>query len=189
PADERRQLIRTPPDILITTPESLYLMLTSRARETLAGVEAVIVDEIHAMAPTKRGTHLALTLERLEEITDRSPQRIGLSATQRPLDEIARFLGGRDDTGTPRPVSIVDAGSRKELDIQVVVPVEDMGALGEVVQPGGGAGLPPDLAGPGGGDGGGAVRRSIWPSIHPKLLELVQEHGSTLIFTNARRLA
>src|SRR5690606_3337044 len=100
PADERRQLVRTPPDILITTPESLYLMLTSRARETLAGVEAVIVDEIHAMAPTKRGGHLALTLERLEEITDRSPQRIGLSATQRPLDEIARSLGGPDGTGT-----------------------------------------------------------------------------------------
>lgn len=113
PADERRQLIRTPPDILITTPESLYLMLTSRARETLANVEAVIVDEIHAMAPTKRGTHMALTLERLEEITDRPPQRIGLSATQRPLDEIAAFLGGRDDTGKARPVTIVDAGSTK----------------------------------------------------------------------------
>jgi ATP-dependent helicase Lhr and Lhr-like helicase len=190
PADERRQLIRTPPDILITTPESLYLMLTSKARETLANVEAVIVDEIHAMAPTKRGTHLALTLERLEEITDRSPQRIGLSATQRPLDEIARFLAGRDDTGTPRPVTIVDAGTRKELDIQVVVPVEDMGALGEIIEPVT-SGLPPDLAGPGGagGYGGGAVRRSIWPSIHPKLLELIQEHRSTLVFTNARRLA
>ncbi|MFP4513802.1 MAG: DEAD/DEAH box helicase, partial [Acidimicrobiales bacterium] len=183
PADERRQLVRTPPDILITTPESLYLMLTSKARETLANVEAVIVDEIHAMAPTKRGTHLALTLERLEEITDRPPQRIGLSATQRPLDEIARFLGGRDDHGTPRPVTIVDAGSTKTLDIEVVVPVSDMGALGEIIEPGAG-GLPPDVGAP-----GGAIRRSIWPSIHPKLLELIQQHRSTLVFVNARRLA
>ncbi|MDZ7680028.1 MAG: DEAD/DEAH box helicase [Acidimicrobiales bacterium] len=183
PADERRQLVRTPPDILITTPESLYLMLTSKARETLANVEAVIVDEIHAMAPTKRGTHLALTLERLEEVTDRPPQRIGLSATQRPLDEIARFLGGRDDHGTNRPVTIVDAGSTKTLDIEVVVPVEDMGALGEIIEPGAG-GLPPDVGAP-----GGAIRRSIWPSIHPTLLELIQEHRSTLVFVNARRLA
>ncbi len=129
PADERRKLVRHPPDVLITTPESLYLMLTSQARETLVGVEHVIIDEIHAMAGTKRGAHLALSLERLEEITARSPQRIGLSATQRPLDEIARFLGGHDTDG-PRPVTIVDAGVRKELDVEVVVPVDDMGALG-----------------------------------------------------------
>ncbi|MGY6501909.1 MAG: Lhr family helicase [Acidimicrobiales bacterium] len=178
PADERRTLVRTPPDILITTPESLYLMLTSKARETLVGVDTVIIDEIHAMAPTKRGSHLALSLERLEEITERPPQRIGLSATQRPLDVIARFLGGQDDSGTPRPVTIVDAGSTKELDIQVIVPVEDMGSLGEIIdEPVSG----PAAAGP--------VRRSIWPSIHPRLLELIQQHRSTLVFVNARRLS
>jgi ATP-dependent helicase Lhr and Lhr-like helicase len=93
-AKDRQSLIRRPPDLLITTPESLYLMLTSSARETLAGVEVVIVDEIHALAPTKRGAHLALSLERLEDLTTRSPQRLGLSATQRPLEEVARFLGG-----------------------------------------------------------------------------------------------
>ena len=116
---------RNPPDILITTPESLYLMLTSRAREILRSVETVIIDEIHALAPTKRGAHLVLSLERLEAITDAPPQRIGLSATQRPLDEIARFLGGQTEAGA-RPVTIVDAGSRKALDIEVIVPVDDM---------------------------------------------------------------
>jgi len=171
--DERRRLVRTPPDLLITTPESLYLMLTSKARETLTNVQAVIIDEIHALAPTKRGAHLSLTLERLEAITDRPPQRIGLSATQRPLDEIARFLGGRDDGGL-RAVTVVDAGIRKELDIEVVVPVEDMGALGEVIDE-------PGVSTP--------ARRSIWPAMHPRLLELVLEHRSTLIFVNARRLA
>ena len=125
PGKERQQLVRNPPDILITTPESLYLMLTSQAREMLRGVETVIIDEIHALAPTKRGAHLMLSLERLEAITDTPPQRIGLSATQRPLDEIARFLGGQTDDG-PRPVTIVDAGSRKELDVEVIVPVDDM---------------------------------------------------------------
>ena len=99
PAADRRRLVRDPPDLLITTPESLYLMLTSSARESLRDVEAVIIDEIHALAPSKRGAHMALSLERLEALTGRSPQRIGLSATQRPLDEIARFLGGRDDSG------------------------------------------------------------------------------------------
>ncbi|MDH4279364.1 MAG: DEAD/DEAH box helicase, partial [Acidimicrobiia bacterium] len=127
-AEERRKLAKDPPDLLITTPESLYLMLTSRVRETLAGVETVIIDEIHALAATKRGAHLALSLERLERITDTPPQRIGLSATQRPLDEIARFLGGYHD-GRPRPVTIVDSGITKELDIEVIVPVEDMGRL------------------------------------------------------------
>src|SRR5580765_4068077 len=113
PQKERAAMVRKPPDILITTPESLYLMLTSQARESLRGIETVIVDEIHALAPTKRGAHKALSLERLEAITDRPFQRIGLSATQRPLDEIARFLGGRY-----RPVTIVDAGISKELDIE-----------------------------------------------------------------------
>ncbi len=187
PADERRKLIRNPPDILITTPESLYLMLTSQARETLRGVEAVIVDEIHAVARTKRGAHLSLSLERLVEIADVPPQRIGLSATQRPLEEIAAFLGGRSGateggrsgaTGAWRRVAIVDAGVRKELDVEVVVPVEDMGDLGKVVDE--------PVSGPA---SAGPVRRSIWPSMHPRLLELVQEHNSTLVFVNARRLA
>ena len=175
---ERRALVRTPPDVLITTPESLYLLLTSRARETLVGVEAVIVDEIHALAATKRGAHLALTLERLEAVCDHPPQRIGLSATQRPLDEVARFLGGFSEPGRSRPVRVVDAGVRKQLEVEVVVPVDDMASLGEVVEeptPG------PAAAGP--------SRRSIWPAIHPRLLELVQSHRSTLIFVNARRLA
>jgi ATP-dependent Lhr-like helicase len=177
PADERRKLVRHPPDILITTPESLYLMLTSQARETLRSVDTVIVDEIHALAPTKRGAHMALTLERLEEVTERPPQRIALSATQRPLDEIARFLGGTVD-GTPRPVTIVDAGVRKPLDVQVVVPVDDMGRLGEVVEE--------PVSGPA---AAGPVRRSIWPSMHPQLLELIRQHRSTLVFVNARRMA
>ena len=198
PADERRALVRNPPDLLITTPESLYLMLTSAARETLAGVEAVIIDEIHALAATKRGAHLALTLERLDAlVASRQPadaatghdttaaprvQRIGLSATQRPLDEIARFLGGHgtlaDGGRGPRPVQIVDAGVRKPLEIEVIVPVEDMGALGETLdEPTG-----PDA-------GSAATRRSIWPAMHPRLLELVLEHRSTLIFVNARRLS
>ena len=191
PADVRRQLARNPPDLLITTPESLYLMLTSKVRETLAGVETVIIDEIHALAATKRGAHLALTMERLERVTDRSPQRIGLSATQRPLEEIARFLGGYAD-GRPRPVTIVDTGIRKELDIEVIVPVEDLGRLGEMVEPGTeaaeAAGVGVEPAGDERG-GGGPVRRSIWPSMHPRLLELVQSHRSTIVFVNARRLA
>ena len=130
PSNDRQKLIRRPPDLLITTPESLYLMLTSKARETLQGVETVIIDEIHAMSTTKRGAHLALTLERLEEVTDRPPQRIGLSATQRPLEETARFLGGYLDAETPRPVHIVDTGVRKELD------VSESNRLWELVQDG-----------------------------------------------------
>ncbi|MCB1017109.1 MAG: DEAD/DEAH box helicase, partial [Acidimicrobiales bacterium] len=176
--DERRSLVRHPPDVLITTPESLYLMLTSQARETLRSVEAVIVDEIHALAPTKRGAHLALSLERLEANADRPFQRIGLSATQRPLDEIARFLGGQGEADRPRPVTIVDAGVRKELDVEVVVPVEDMGALGEVIEE--------PVSGP---VAAGPVRRSIWPAMHPRLLELIRQHRSTIVFVNSRRLA
>jgi ATP-dependent Lhr-like helicase len=126
PGRDRQRMIRRPPDVLITTPESLYLMLTSSARETLRSVRTVIVDEIHAMAASKRGSHLALSLERLEELCDEPPQRIGLSATQRPLEEIARFLGGSVG-GHERPVTIVDAGHRKPMELQVVVPVEDMG--------------------------------------------------------------
>ena len=181
-ADERRRLVRRPPNILITTPESLFLMLTSKARETLATVEHVIIDEIHAVAASKRGSHLMVSLERLEELCEHSPQRIALSATQRPLDEIARFLGGftagPGGSAVLRPVTVVDAGARKELEVEVVVPVADMASLGETVEPPASAGA---AAGP--------LRRSIWPAIHPRLLELVQSHNSTLIFTNARRLA
>ena len=180
PAGERRALARTPPEILITTPESLYLLLTSAAREVLRGVEAVIVDEVHAIAGTKRGSHLALSLERLERLRPAGGpalQRIGLSATQRPLETIGRFLAG---VGPDRAVTIVDAGARKRLDLQVVVPVEDMSRLGEVLpleeQPGGPA------AGPEG-------RLSIWPAIHPRILDLVRTHRSTLVFCNSRRLA
>src|SRR5918996_794985 len=177
PADARRQLTRDPPDILVTTPESLYLVLTSQAREALRGVEHVIVDEVHAIAGTKRGAHLALSLERLAALTEQPPQRIGLSATQRPLEAIAAFLGG---AGPDREVRIVDAGERKRLELEVVVPVEDITRLGEELepdeQPGGPAAAP---------DG----RRSIWPSIHPRLLELIRAHRSTLVFVNSRRLA
>ena len=186
PVDERRRLARRPPDILITTPESLFLMLTSQARETLAAVEHVIVDEVHAVAGTKRGAHLMLSLERLEELCPRSPQRIALSATQRPLDEIARFLGGRapaaDGSLAYRPVTVIDAGAVKEMEVEVVVPVEDMGSLGQTgPEPTADPAAVPASAEP--------ERRSIWPSIHPRLLELVDSHRSTLIFANARRLA
>src|SRR5206468_10429545 len=132
PAGERRDIVRHPPDVLITTPESLYLMLTSSARDILKSVEYVVVDEIHAVAGTKRGAHLALSLERLERLAEKPPQRIGLSATQRPLDEVARFLGGRAG-GAPRPVTVVDAGVRKVLELQVIVPVEDMAELGRPI--------------------------------------------------------
>jgi ATP-dependent Lhr-like helicase len=175
--DDRRRMQRHPPDVLITTPESLFLLLTSQARETLSEVRWVIIDEIHAMAATKRGAHLALSLERLEHLVtsagNAAPQRIGLSATQRPLEEIARFLAGAGRTAT-----IVDAGRKKELEIEVVVPVEDMSRLGEIVDE--------PRSGPAAGP---PVRNSIWPAIHPKLLELIEAHRSTLIFVNARRLA
>jgi ATP-dependent Lhr-like helicase len=185
PQSERQRMLRNPPDILITTPESLYLLLTSKGEEILKGVTGVIVDEIHAMAGAKRGSHLALSMERLERVAEQPVQRIGLSATQRPISEIARFLGGQDADGTPRPVSVVDAGRVKELDLQVIVPVDDMR---EMAEPGRG---PAD----GGGQdlldviGGGATRRSIWPAMYPALLDLVRAHRSTLIFVNNRRSA
>lgn len=173
-AEERRAMLRHPPDILITTPESLYLLLTSSAREILAPVRWVIVDEVHAVAGTKRGAHLALSLERLESIAEAPPQRIGLSATQRPLEAIARFLGG----GTvsrgkwrPRPVTVVDAPRDRRLEIEIVVPVEDMTHPERD--------LPPDPAGP-------PPRRSIWPAMYPRLLEAVLAHRSTIIFCNSR---
>ncbi|MGI9528602.1 MAG: DNA glycosylase AlkZ-like family protein, partial [Acidimicrobiia bacterium] len=174
PQSERQAMLRNPPDLLITTPESLYLMLTSRAREVLASVETVIIDEIHALAGTKRGAHLALSLERLDAITATPPQRIGLSATQRPLEAIAEFLGGglTGDTWTPRPVTIIDAPSDKELDIQIVVPVRDMTRPEADIE---------DLDEP--------KHRSIWPAMYPRLLDLVLEHRSTILFVNSRGLA
>ncbi|HEY2715029.1 MAG TPA: DEAD/DEAH box helicase, partial [Solirubrobacterales bacterium] len=182
---ERREMAKNPPDILITTPESLYLMLSSQVRETLTGVEAVIVDEIHAVAQTKRGSHLALTLERLDDLVrahaeegeEPEVQRIGLSATQRPLERIAQFL-----VGPKRKCEIVDAGQRKELDLEIVVPVEDMSDPGAPAYPSEN-GPPPTEIEP------SAHVRSIWPAIYPELLRLVQEHTSTIIFVNNRRAA
>lgn len=206
---ERARFRRHPGDILITTPESLYLMLTSEAGEGLRSVETVIIDEIHALVPTKRGAHLALSLERLESLTGRKLQRIGLSATQRPLEEVARFLGGaehttgsgvevearvdemaealandagvlpdsQDTAATFRPVTVVNAGARKTLELKVEVPVEDMARLGEIEE------LPSGPASQ------GPKRTSIWQSIYPRLLEIIQSRTSTLIFVNARRVA
>ncbi|HET6830182.1 MAG TPA: DEAD/DEAH box helicase [Solirubrobacterales bacterium] len=213
PQRERQAMLRRPPDILITTPESLYLMLTSQARDILTDVEAVIVDEIHAVAPTKRGAHMALTLERLErhvavngERDDEGPlQRIGLSATQRPLERIASFL-----VGPGRGCEIVDAGVAKELDLEIVVPVADMAdpasnsAASSASRPGAADGTPRPGAADGSADGvelpgpdpgapgavpGDSPSRGIWPAIYPELLALVREHTSTIIFVNNRRAA
>src|ERR1700682_2838031 len=177
PPRDRRQIERHPPDILITTPESLFLLLTSAARQILPSIRWVIVDEIHSMAETKRGAHLALSLERLAAVTKTEPQRIGLSATQRPLSETARFLGGSN-----REVSIIDAGRVKQLEITVEVPVDDMADLerGTEVYSGPAAAIGAEREGP---------RRSIWPAIHPRILELARQHHSTIIFVNSRRLA
>ena len=172
PANERRSIATAPPDILITTPESLFLMLTSQAREALRGVETVIVDEVHAVAGTKRGAHLALSLERLDELLERPAQRIGLSATVRPIEEVARFLGGS------HPVEVVAPASVKEWDLKVVVPVEDMGELGST----GGVDLE--------GSAAGAERRaSIWPYVEERVVDLIEQHRSTIVFANSRRLA
>jgi ATP-dependent helicase Lhr and Lhr-like helicase len=196
PQSERRAMKKTPPEILITTPESLYLMLSSGVREIFATTEAVIVDEIHAVAQSKRGSHLALSLERLEHLVresgegsaeqkrggsgepspDSQVQRIGLSATQRPLERIAQFL-----VGPKRDCEIVDAGIAKELDLEIVVPVEDMAEPGAPNFPNA-EGVPAE------GEPNAHVR-SIWPAIYPELLKLVQEHNSTIIFVNARRAA
>jgi ATP-dependent Lhr-like helicase len=176
PQSERQKMRRNPPDILITTPESLYLMLSSGAREIFHAVETVIVDEIHAVAATKRGAHLTLTLERLDHLVqggegENEPvQRIGLSATQRPLERIAKFLAG-----PKRECEIVDAGEPKKLDLEIVVPVTDMS--NPVVSD-------QSVTGPAEGHA-----RSIWPAIYPKLLSLVKEHTSTIIFVNNRRAA
>ena len=241
PAQERARFLRDPADILITTPESLFLLLTSKARTRLATVDTVIVDEIHALVPTKRGAHLALSLERLEALRQSGPpeggrhdsdvvsgfsrtnirplQRIGLSATQRPLDEVARYLGGAEgrtaprlrqgakkqrrsvgtastheeveaeihdefgDERTPpvfRAVTVVDASDKKPLRLRIDVPVEDMARVTASEVPSG-----PAAGGPDGARG----RPSIWTSIHPRLLELIHTHRSTLLFVNSRRLA
>jgi ATP-dependent Lhr-like helicase len=207
PAAERARFRRQASDILITTPESLYLLLTSRAREVLGSVESVIVDEIHSLVPTKRGAHLALSLERLQALCARPIQRIGLSATQRPLDEVARFLGGvraEPFRGAPRgsasaapdgaaavhqefetaqarpdyrPVIVVDAHAPKRLALTVEVPVEDLARLAKPAVPDGAS-----IA-------AGTSARSIWSSIHPRLVELIRAHRTTLLFVNSRRLA
>jgi ATP-dependent helicase Lhr and Lhr-like helicase len=172
PQTERRDMVRHPPDILITTPESLYLMLTSQARKIFDGAEQVIVDEIHAVAQTKRGSHLALTLERLAEAAGTDLQRIGLSATQNPLEEVGRFL-----VGPQRTCTIVDTGTRKPLDLKIHVPVESMVEPGE-------SDLDLDPFA-----GQEATRQSIWPAIYPELLREVREHRSTIVFVNNRRAA
>ncbi len=160
PAEERRAFAKRPPDILITTPESLYLLLTSSARESLRGVETVIVDEVHAVCATKRGAHLALSLERLDALLPRPAQRIGLSATVRPIEETARFLGGA------APVEIVQPPSAKTIEVTVQVPVEDMTNLAT---------------------GDENSRASIWPAVEERVLDLIQAHRSTIVFVNARR--
>ena len=197
PQRERQAMLRKPPDILITTPESLYLMITSQARNILTGVEAVIVDEIHAVAQTKRGAHLALTLERLSHHVakaredageePRQVQRIGLSATQRPLERVGRFL-----VGPKRKVEIVDAGIAKSLDLEIRVPVEDMtepgaSSAGSDTFPGKTSASAVQGSDPSGEFPDAVATRSIWPAIYPELLELVREHNSTIIFVNNRR--
>ena len=205
-ADERRKMSSKPPDILITTPESLFLLLTSQARESLRGVETVIVDEVHALAGGKRGAHLALSLERLDAlrmspqtsvapapgtptrsapatgvqaaVAARPAQRIGLSATVRPPEEVAAFLGGA------LPVSVVAPPSEKRLDLQIVVPVEDMADLQTAAG-----------AGPADGDGGRpqagdpARQHSIWPHVEARVLDLIEAHRATIVFANSRGLA
>lgn len=169
PSSDRQRLLRQPPDILITTPESLYLMLTSQARETLVNVDTVIVDEVHAVASTKRGAHLAVSLERLDDLLEKPVQRIGLSATVRPAEEVARFLGGR------APVSIIAPPAQKTFDLRVVVPVDDMTELG---------------APPVGADATESpTNGSIWPHVEERVVDLIEEHRSTIVFANSRRLA
>ncbi|MCJ0702295.1 DEAD/DEAH box helicase, partial [Frigoribacterium faeni] len=169
-SSDRGRLARTPTDILITTPESLYLMLTSQARETLKGVQTVIIDEVHAVASTKRGAHLALSLERLDALLDKPAQRIGLSATVRPPEEVARFLAG------PAPVTIVNPRADKKFDLRVVVPVDDMTELGTAAPLEGSA-------------AGAAPQGSIWPHVEEGIVDLIAEHRSTIVFSNSRRLA
>jgi ATP-dependent Lhr-like helicase len=159
---------------LITTPESLFLMLTSQARESLRSVDTVIVDEVHAVAGTKRGAHLGLSLERLDQLLEHPAQRIGLSATVRPVDEVARFLGGS------HPVEVVAPATDKQWDLEVVVPVEDMTELGASAAP------VEAFEGPAAGN---APRPSIWPHVEERIVDLIETHQSTIVFANSRRLA
>ncbi|HTF51562.1 MAG TPA: DEAD/DEAH box helicase, partial [Pseudonocardia sp.] len=178
PADVRRRFARTPPDVLVTTPESLFLLLTSSAREALRGMRTVIVDEVHAVAGTKRGAHLALSLERLDELLlDGPAQRIGLSATVRPVDEVSAFLGGN------RPVEVIRPPITKIIEVSVQVPVPDLAALD--VQPEIGSSDEEIV----GSAAGSAQRPSIWPAVERRVLELVRAHRSTIVFANSRRLA
>ena len=170
-AQDRRLFARDGADILITTPESLFLLLTSRAREMLTGVRTVIVDEIHAVAGTKRGAHMAVSLDRLDVLLDRPAQRVGLSATVRPVEEVSRFLTGG------RPVTVVQPPSTKQIDVDVVVPVPDMAALGQVTD---------DLTGKAAGE---VNRSSIWPHVEERVVDLIESHRSTIVFANSRRLA
>src|SRR5664280_607102 len=170
-AADRRLFARRPADVLITTPESLFLILTSKARESLAGIETVILDEIHAVAGTKRGAHLTLSLERLDALLDKPAQRVGLSATVRPVEEISRFLSGG------RPVTVVQPSSTKGWDLQVVVPIPDMSALGEEAPDRDGSAERPQRS------------ASIWPHVEDRIVDLVAQHRSTLVFANSRRQA
>ncbi|NLS09664.1 ATP-dependent helicase [Nesterenkonia sp. MY13] len=172
-AKERRDLLRNPPEILITTPESLYLMLTSQARETLTGVSTVIIDEIHALAGTKRGAHLAVSLERLDSLLTEPAQRIGLSATVEPKDEVARFLGGS------QPVEVIAPAAQKSWEITVSVPVPDM------AQPT----AEPGLLGEGESLADQPLEPSIWPHVEHKVVDLITANRSTIVFVNSRRLA
>src|ERR1700733_12305130 len=156
---DRQAMLRRPPHILVTTPESLYILLTARkSREILRSVETVIVDEIHAVADDKRGTHLALSLERLEALTDRPPVRVGLSATQKPIELVAHFLAG---SGRPDPV-IVQIGHQRAVDIAVEVPRSELSAV---------------------------ASHEMWDEIYDRLSQLVEQHRSSLLFVNTRRLA
>ncbi|KQV75871.1 DEAD/DEAH box helicase [Aeromicrobium sp. Root344] len=174
PQRDRRALVTHPPDILITTPESLFLMLTSAARETLRAVETVIVDEIHAVAGTKRGAHLALSLERLDALLDQPARRIGLSATVRPHDEVARFLGGASR------VAVVAPESPARLALEVQVPVDDMTSIPAPPRDEGSAARALDDEQP---------RGSIWPHVEEAIMQRVLEHRSTIIFVNSRGVA
>ncbi len=171
PADERRRFAKKPPDVLITTPESLFLLLTAQSRDAMRGVETVIVDEVHAVAGTKRGAHLALSLERLDALLERPARRIGLSATVRPVEEVARFLGGT------REVIVVQPPTAKTVELEVVVPVQDLSEMGTASD---------DVTGSAAGD---PRRSSIWPHVEERITDLVEAHRSTIVFSNSRRLA
>ncbi|WP_405371990.1 MULTISPECIES: DEAD/DEAH box helicase [unclassified Microbacterium] len=193
PSADRRRLLADPPDILITTPESLYLMLTSQAAETLRGIHTVIIDEVHAVAATKRGAHLAVSLERLDALLDKPAQRIGLSATVRPIDEVARFLGGA------APVEIVAPRATKAFDLSVVVPIDDL--TNPPPPPGSPApGAEPEAPGPNDDDGDGdgnwytppqssEMTGSVWPHVEEAIVDRILAHRSTIVFSNSRRLA